>query len=577
MTNRIQLGILVGITIAICVVIVIMIVSSSQNKPNVPATHSPTKSRSHRRGYTNRPNSLSIKCINLPLSKARKHFMKSQLEAVNWSSDVTFIEAIDGKKLSSLYNGTYTYSTNNTIPYSIKITKPHEIDKGVIGVTLSHIQAIRDVQTDYCLILEDDAWLTMGYLWKDTSIMDIINEAPEDWGIIQLGCSTSCVDDFIAWEPMNYGAFAYIIKKECVEQLVPIIYSKNLGIHVNQDDSGQDFIYSDFFIYGTVNYSTNYKTYSRSILSTYNDKHELDSTIHVDHSNDHITRTKIRLRELIETHVGTSILSLFTSDFTIDDKLYPSLGRTSDPVSLCIPCHYKHLDRLRILLLSLYLQEKLPDEIVISMSDIPRDALNTLGYLQALIPCIPIHILQSTEKQYSGPNRNICIEHARNDLISFIDADDIMHPSRLRIVSEIMTQRNMLATFFHSYIKIPSDGHTNRDYYQELLGTEIYNLNEKIDNVYIPCVNKDNIIGNGHGIHCNGFRISNGHSSIRKSRLRGIRYGTAIRGEDAIFNRTILKHLGKDDNTMLFTNLQLSYYLETYSSTTFNEEPINIG
>jgi hypothetical protein len=63
----------------------------------------------------------------------------------------------------------------------------------------------------------------------------------------------------------------------------------------------------------------------------------------------------------------------------------------------------------------------------------------------------------------------------------------------------------------------------------------------------------------------NGFGIHNGHPILRRSRLRSIRYTNERRGQDAIFNSTILQTLGRAESTMMIVNIPLTYYLQEYS------------
>ena len=66
-----------------------------------------------------------------------------------------------------------------------------------------------------------------------------------------------------------------------------------------------------------------------------------------------------------------------------------------------------------------------------------------------------------------------------------------------------------------------------------------------------------------------GFTIHNGHPILRRSRLQNIQYTDEKRGQDAIFNREILRTLGRSEATMIMLNTPLTYYLQDRSSTTF--------
>ena len=499
---------------------------------------------------------LSIKCIHLVQTHARRSFMLNQVSSVPWASRFEFVDAVNGHALQSVDSGVIHDTDGHTMAYKVTRTKPpsRPMLHTELGTTLSHLRAILAVDTTYGLILEDDVWLAMSHLWNNTDIMHVIRTAPSDWGLIQLGGSTPFTGEFVEWTSRDYGAYAYLVRKECIDAFRPFIQDGN-GLHVDQHKSQEDFLYADFFIYGLVKHSTKYSVYAYHILSTYNNTTNMDSTIHTTHTIEHQRRTQQRLKDLLVCN-----LALPRLDCSV---VYP-VHTTPEPVSLCIPCHYRHLDRLRILLLSVYLQEVAPSEIVIALSSVPT----TLHHasLQALVPYVPLKVIQTPDTRYAGENRNICIHHASHDIVSFIDADDMMHPSRLRIVGAIMSQRPQLATLYHSYA---NDAQFRP--FQVLNGDVIYDLNTTMDGS-TPYIDVPTDTGgrNGYGMFCNGFRIHNGHVTMRNSKVGGVRYVDKRRGQDAIFNRTILHTLGRHQDTMCFINQSLSYYLSQYSSSSWD-------
>ena len=97
-------------------------------------------------------------------------------------------------------------------------------------------------------------------------------------------------------------------------------------------------------------------------------------------------------------------------------------------VGVAIPCYAGHLDKLHKLLDSINNQTRLPDKVVVSCS-------STID--QAVFPSykFPFEIVYDEEKKNTAQNRNIAAHRLLDkDFISFIDADDIMHPQRIEFI-----------------------------------------------------------------------------------------------------------------------------------------------
>lgn len=110
-------------------------------------------------------------------------------------------------------------------------------------------------------------------------------------------------------------------------------------------------------------------------------------------------------------------------------------------IAVCIPCAYKHVPLLNRCVNSIKAQTFQPDEIIISISGIPKTNPINIHYLyKNLCKKTNLIIIYNNDRKYAGENRNIAIEHSTSDIISFIDADDIMYPERLSIISQILNQ-----------------------------------------------------------------------------------------------------------------------------------------
>ena len=106
-------------------------------------------------------------------------------------------------------------------------------------------------------------------------------------------------------------------------------------------------------------------------------------------------------------------------------------------LSVCIPCIQSHVYLLDRCIKSIYLQTLLPNEVVISISSV-NYLMEMQHQVEALIgkyrDKLNILIYYTSDKKYAGENRNKAIIHSTGDIISFIDADDLMYSNRLNTI-----------------------------------------------------------------------------------------------------------------------------------------------
>jgi glycosyltransferase involved in cell wall biosynthesis len=110
-------------------------------------------------------------------------------------------------------------------------------------------------------------------------------------------------------------------------------------------------------------------------------------------------------------------------------------------ISVCIPCVTKHVPLLRRCIISISKQTILPDEVIISISGIEEDKLygiiRQIEDLYVEFKKLNIRVLYEKELRFSGENRNRAISIANGDLITFIDADDLMMINRIAFLKWI--------------------------------------------------------------------------------------------------------------------------------------------
>lgn len=108
-------------------------------------------------------------------------------------------------------------------------------------------------------------------------------------------------------------------------------------------------------------------------------------------------------------------------------------------IGVAIPCYNKHIPRLFELLDSIENQTIKPNKVCISCSSTREDefaeALSNYSF--------PTKLIISEGKKNAAENRNIALSHLLDlDYISFMDADDIMHPQRIEILLKVFKETN---------------------------------------------------------------------------------------------------------------------------------------
>jgi glycosyltransferase involved in cell wall biosynthesis len=105
-------------------------------------------------------------------------------------------------------------------------------------------------------------------------------------------------------------------------------------------------------------------------------------------------------------------------------------------IGVAIPCYYGHIDQLFILLDSIEKQTILPDKVVVSSS-------STQSFENKKTYSFPLEIIVTEEKQNAARNRNVAVSKLQDmDYITFIDADDVMHPQRIEVLLEVFKKED---------------------------------------------------------------------------------------------------------------------------------------
>jgi len=79
-------------------------------------------------------------------------------------------------------------------------------------------------------------------------------------------------------------------------------------------------------------------------------------------------------------------------------------------------------------------QTVLPDEVVISLSEIDKLNPALIKKFENKKYPFPVKLIKHRELLWAGPNRNSACEHAIGDIFICQDADDLPHPQRIEII-----------------------------------------------------------------------------------------------------------------------------------------------
>jgi glycosyltransferase involved in cell wall biosynthesis len=114
-------------------------------------------------------------------------------------------------------------------------------------------------------------------------------------------------------------------------------------------------------------------------------------------------------------------------------------------IGVAIPCYYGHISRLTNLLDSIENQTCKPNKVVVSCSS-TTNKFDTKEY------SFPLKIIITEDKKNAAQNRNIAALILNDvDYITFIDADDIMHPQRIEIILKAFKETDC-DIILHNYI-----------------------------------------------------------------------------------------------------------------------------
>ncbi len=117
-------------------------------------------------------------------------------------------------------------------------------------------------------------------------------------------------------------------------------------------------------------------------------------------------------------------------------------------IGIAVPCYVHHLEVLKRMLDSVEANTCKPNLLVVSCSSmIGNDfKVNISKY------SFPITVIYHDERLNAAQNRNIAAGLLETDIVSFFDADDIMHPQRIEAIAGAFEKYDDCKIVLHNFL-----------------------------------------------------------------------------------------------------------------------------
>ena len=194
-------------------------------------------------------------------------------------------------------------------------------------------------------------------------------------------------------------------------------------------------------------------------------------------------------------------------------------------IGVCIPCYAPHIPVLYSCLQSIEKQSRKPEYVSISISSCKEDpTLDTTKF------SFPVVYKYTKDTQCASKNRNVAADaiYSQVDILSFFDADDVMHPRRLELLENHFIE-SKLDSCVHNTIQ---GTRVQADSLETILWPSISNI-VHLSNFKIG---RDSVCGRVWwvGNPPNNELGTSGHCSVKSSIWNTVKYKEAYgMGEDS--------------------------------------------
>jgi hypothetical protein len=193
---------------------------------------------------------------------------------------------------------------------------------------------------------------------------------------------------------------------------------------------------------------------------------------------------------------------------------------------VAIPCYEGHFHLLPTLIENICISTVRPDHIAISCSSWKHNSRTDTHYKG-----IPVSIQYSRQKLNQAMNRNIAGSMLKTQYISFIDADDLMHPSRIEYILKAFNSGPYQA-LYHGYMREHISHYS--DAFQPMDPFKLSTEELIVDpNAY------------GITVGQSGYEIHHAHVTVTREVFNQFKFNESWdvhRLEDSLYARTLVKH-----------------------------------
>jgi len=179
-------------------------------------------------------------------------------------------------------------------------------------------------------------------------------------------------------------------------------------------------------------------------------------------------------------------------------------------ITLCITCYKNDIKFLDRCLQSVVNQTVKPEQVLVIANSIEDDSpfLNKDEF----------DFFSIKDHKLPGWGRNMGLKLAKNEIVSFCDVDDIIHPRKIELIKNVFTDE--VDALIHNFFWISGEFNNVINYDIE----EITEIDKKCTNIKTPSRRK----------------ASQGHMTCKKSLSKYFSYDeTRLRGEDGAFCQKI--------------------------------------
>lgn len=242
--------------------------------------------------------------------------MLEEFASMNLSPFPLRLEAVEGSQYLQMPE-TEAWICPSVHYHHARLVEDGKVTAAELGCLLSHLKAIRHAylsNSNATLVMEDDVDFSLVGLWGE-SLKNLTKRAPRDWNFIQLYRHLdACLEESkapkrhpLAFRKKQesktcYGTPAYIVSRRACSLFNDSFYEDGLltAKYFWYASSRQLQFTSDSLIYNVLEPNNVYlEEYDRFYVN--NSSEELESTIHPDHTPNHLRKTLKILRERLES------------------------------------------------------------------------------------------------------------------------------------------------------------------------------------------------------------------------------------------------------------------------------------